>query len=102
VHERVDLGGKQRDMRVGLQVLDRLRVGQRSMPARFGEERDVIAAPLIAVGAAQIHDLCVDAGAEARIGEVRARRRGARRGNFVRPFLGPVRDEPFTPQALQF
>ena len=93
LRERLDLIRKPREMRFRLKVLDRFHVRQRAVTARFGEERRVITPALIAIGAAEIHDLWVDAVAVTRIGEIRASGGDARARYFEWPLLLTIDDE---------
>jgi hypothetical protein len=93
LHEIVDFFRKQLNVRLGLQVFYGLHVRGGAVAARFGEQRNIVAAPLIAVGAAQIDDTPSDAVRVRGIGEVGACRDHVRSGNLEKPLARAIGDK---------
>ncbi len=91
--QRLSGGAVQQVLRGGLEVAQRLRFRQRPVPARFREQGDVIAAPLVAVGAAEVQHPRRRAVAERGVGKVIARRDEPRPLDRERPVARMIDDD---------
>ncbi len=100
LHQFVQPLGDEPHQVLRLQVLDRRHARQRLVPARLGQQRDVVAEALVAVGLAQVEDLDAAVFAVGRIGEIGSRRNHAHAGNLERPVVGIANDDEDAHAAL--